>query len=204
LAATEEAVEIYRRLATANPTLFDRELALTLTNLGVGLSALGRREAALAATEEAVEIYRRLATTNPAVFDAEPELATALSNLGIWLSDLGRRDAALAATEEAVEIYRRLATANPAVFDPELAQSLWAIGWVRVSAGTELDGALTAVKESIEIFKRLAAALPNVFGGRLVGVYRTAADVLDQLGRTEEASAIRHQLGDEDEPGSIA
>ncbi|MCK9921770.1 tetratricopeptide repeat protein, partial [Frankia sp. AgPm24] len=61
LAATEQAVEIRRRLAAANPAAFEPDLARSLTNLGALLSGLGRREEALAATEQAVEIYRRLA-----------------------------------------------------------------------------------------------------------------------------------------------
>uniref|UniRef100_UPI001EF6B414 tetratricopeptide repeat protein n=1 Tax=Frankia sp. Cj3 TaxID=2880976 RepID=UPI001EF6B414 len=82
LAATEQAIEIYRRLATANRAAFEPDLARSLTNLGVWLSGLGRREEALAATEQAVEIYRRLATANRAAF--EPDLARSLTNLGVW------------------------------------------------------------------------------------------------------------------------
>ncbi|MEB3272138.1 MAG: tetratricopeptide repeat protein, partial [Synechococcus sp.] len=40
--------------------------ARILNNLGIFLSAVGRRQEALAPTEEAVRIYRELAKTNPA------------------------------------------------------------------------------------------------------------------------------------------
>ena len=87
LAATGEAVEIYRRLAVARPDAFEPDLAMSLNNLGAELSGLGRREEALAATEEAVDIYRRLAEANPAAF--LPDLASSLNNLGHMLSESG-------------------------------------------------------------------------------------------------------------------
>ncbi|MEO1510631.1 MAG: tetratricopeptide repeat protein, partial [Planctomycetota bacterium] len=61
LAAEEEAVAIRRRLAAARPDAFEPGLAISLSNLGIRLSALWRPEAALAAAEEAVAIRRRLA-----------------------------------------------------------------------------------------------------------------------------------------------
>jgi hypothetical protein len=53
LTATEQAIEIHRRLAAANPAAFEPDLARSLTNLGVRLSELGRREEALAVEAEA-------------------------------------------------------------------------------------------------------------------------------------------------------
>lgn len=52
--ATKGAVAIRRQLAQATPPVFLPGLAISLTNLGLHLSALGRREEALAATQEAV------------------------------------------------------------------------------------------------------------------------------------------------------
>jgi Flp pilus assembly protein TadD len=60
----------------------------TLSNLGIHLDAVGRREGAFALTEQAVEHYRRLAQTNPAAY--LPGLAMSLSNLGIQLDAVGR------------------------------------------------------------------------------------------------------------------
>ena len=100
LAAIEEAVEIYRRLAAQRPDAFAPNLASSLNNLSGCLSDLGRREDALAAIEEAVDIRRRLAAQHPDAF--APNLASSLNNLSGCLSDLGRREDALAAIEEAV------------------------------------------------------------------------------------------------------
>ena len=68
LAATTEAVEIYRELAAARPDAFRPDLAMSLTNQSTALAELGRREDALAAITEAVEIYRELAAARPDAF----------------------------------------------------------------------------------------------------------------------------------------
>jgi tetratricopeptide (TPR) repeat protein len=57
----QEAVDIRRPLAQTLPGAFLPDLAVSLNNLGICLSDLGRREEALAATQEAVDIRRRLA-----------------------------------------------------------------------------------------------------------------------------------------------
>jgi len=58
-------VEIYERLATSNPDLFEPDLAMSLNNMGIWYSALGRREEALEAAKRALEIRERLAASNP-------------------------------------------------------------------------------------------------------------------------------------------
>ena len=79
LAASQEAVDLYRQLAAARPDAFLPDLAMSLNNLGIRLSDLGRREEALAASQEAVDIYRRLAAARPDAF--LPDLAMSLNNL---------------------------------------------------------------------------------------------------------------------------
>ncbi|MCA1657432.1 MAG: tetratricopeptide repeat protein [Actinobacteria bacterium] len=78
LAASTQAVEIYRRLAATDPAAFEPDLARALTNLGADLSDLGRLPDALAATIQALDIRRGLAAANPAAF--EPDLAR-----GLWV-----------------------------------------------------------------------------------------------------------------------
>jgi len=56
LQATQEAVEIRRRLAAQHPDAFLPDLAMSLNNLGNRLSEIGEPEKALAAYEEAVRI----------------------------------------------------------------------------------------------------------------------------------------------------
>jgi len=52
LTAAQEAGDLYRALARARPEAFTPDLAMSLNNLAVMLSELGRREEALAILEE--------------------------------------------------------------------------------------------------------------------------------------------------------
>jgi tetratricopeptide (TPR) repeat protein len=56
LAASQEAVDIRRRLAQTRPDAFLPDLAASLNNSGAMLSNLGRREEALAASQETVQL----------------------------------------------------------------------------------------------------------------------------------------------------
>jgi tetratricopeptide (TPR) repeat protein len=86
VAAIQNAVGFYRRLAAAN-VKFEPSLAYRLRDLGGMLWKLGRLEDALAAVEEAVEVQHGLGA-----FDArfEPHLADTLQKLSTVLQDLGR------------------------------------------------------------------------------------------------------------------
>jgi tetratricopeptide (TPR) repeat protein len=200
LALNREAVELYRRLALSNPTAFQPGLAEALSNLGGHMSLLGRREEALAATEEAVALHRSLAATNPGA--SEPGLAETLGNLGTCMSDLGRGEEALAATKEGVAIHRRLMVDNPAAFESHLARGLWGFGRVRAAVRLELPEALAAVQEAVTIYHRLARLSPVPFSHEIHEVKDTLADVLEELGRSQDAAAIRLEIADGDPPES--
>jgi len=102
LAASQEAVDIRRRLVQTRPDAFLPDLAMSLNNLGGDLSNLGRREEALAASQEAVDIYRRLAQTRPDAF--LPNLATSISVMSDILAAHDRYGEAAQAATQALEI----------------------------------------------------------------------------------------------------
>ncbi|MEV0330198.1 tetratricopeptide repeat protein [Micromonospora echinospora] len=192
LAPAAEATDVYRRLVVANPAVYLPDLAGSLNNLGVFLDDLGRRDEALAVAEEAVSIRRRLVVANPAAH--LPDLALSLNNIGILLSQLGRRDEALAAAEEATGIYRRLAEANPAAYLPDFARSLGAHASVCVNVKDNLSQAFESVIQAVNLYRLLAAQLPQMFVSNLFSAYRTLADVLEALGREDEADVLRQQI----------
>jgi tetratricopeptide (TPR) repeat protein len=190
LAATEEAVAVWRRLAAARPEAFVPDLATALSNLGAMLWGLGRREEAVTATEEALGILRRLAAARPDAF--EPHVATALNNLGLLLWGLGRWEEALAAAEEALDILRRLAAAHPDAFEPDLAQTLNNLGADLSGLGRQ-EEALTASEEALGIRRRLAAAHPDAFEPTLATALDHLGAMLSGLGRWEEALAATEE-----------
>jgi tetratricopeptide (TPR) repeat protein len=193
LAASQEAVDIYRRLAQTRPDAFLPDLAGGLNNLGIGLSYLGRREEARAAGQEAVDIRRHLAETRPDAF--LPDLAMSLNNLGGDLSNLGRREEALAASQEAVDIRRRLAETRPEAFLPDLAMSLNNLG-IRLSDLGRREEALTASQEAVEIRRRLAETRPDAFLPDLASSLNNLGIRLSKLGRREEALAASQEAVD--------
>ncbi|MEU8951881.1 SAV_2336 N-terminal domain-related protein, partial [Streptomyces sp. NPDC048489] len=102
LATADEAIAIYRRLASDNPPSYQPDLASSLNNLSIRLGELRRHEDALTAIEEAVTVYRDLAAARPDAF--LPNLASSLNNLSIRLGELRRHEDALTAIEEAVTV----------------------------------------------------------------------------------------------------
>ncbi len=180
----ERAIGLYRKLVKDRPDVFLPDLGMSLHNLGIRLSDLGRREEALEAAKEAVEIYRRLAEDRPDVF--LPNLAGSLNNLGGRLSALGWREEVLKAAKEAVEIYRHLAADRPDAFLPDLAMSLNNLG-NRLSDLGRREEALAAAKEAVEIRRRLAEDRPDVFLPDLAGSLNNLAARLFEAKRFEEA-----------------
>jgi tetratricopeptide (TPR) repeat protein len=114
LQATQEAVDLYRRLAAQHPDAFLPDLANSLTNLSNVLFALDRWEEALQAAQEAVEIRRRLARQYPEAF--LPDLAESLGAYGKALLGLGRAPEAREAFAEGLRILLPFVQEIPAAF----------------------------------------------------------------------------------------
>lgn len=189
LAAIENAVRIRQRLAANNPAAYEPALAESLNNLGKVLFDSERNKEAMAITKRAVTLYRRLADADP---DAhEPGLAMALGNLGTSLICSRHRQQALAVTGESVSIYRRLAVTNGAAHEADLAAALYRFAFVRSVVRKDSPAALNAVMEAIQILERLTAREADAFAELLLAAYAAAAEILEQLGSKQEATAIR-------------
>ncbi|MFC8044817.1 tetratricopeptide repeat protein, partial [Nocardia sp. NPDC057353] len=159
-------------------------LAMSVNNLAVRLSGLGRAEEALTAGEEATELYRTLATQRPDAY--LPDLATSLNNLANQLGGLGRAEEALTAIEEAVQLRRTLATQRPETYLPDLAMSLNNLA-VRLGELGRLEEALTAIEEAVQLRRTLATQRPDAYLPKLATSLNNLANRLDGLGRLEEA-----------------
>jgi tetratricopeptide (TPR) repeat protein len=186
LAATQEAVEIYRRLTQTRPDAHLPDLATILLNLGTDLSNLQRREEALAVTQEAVEMYRCLVQMEPDKYLSN--LGKSLNNLGAMLAYLGRQEEGLAATQEAVEIARQLVQKESDEYLPELASNLHNLGRDLRDLGRRSE-ALAAMQESVEIYRRLAQTRPAVYLPELASNLDKLGRNLFEFGHREEAVA---------------
>jgi hypothetical protein len=72
---------------------------------------------------------------------------------------------------------------------------------VRAAGGLELPEALAAAQEAIALYQGLAEDIPDAFGGHLRSARHTLADILDGLGRHDEAAKLRRQIGGDAGPG---
>jgi len=184
LKAAQEAVDILRDLANANPDAFRPYLAGSLNNLANRLSAVGKRDQALKAAQEATDLYTVLADANPDAF--RPDLAGSLNNLANRLSAVGRRKEALKAAQEAVDIRRDLAGANPDAFRPDLADSLNNLANSLSDLGRRKE-ALKAAQETAELYTILADANPDAFRPDLAMSLNNLANRLSEVGKRDLA-----------------
>jgi len=198
LATVAEAVAMRRDLSHANPDLYRYDLAGSLSNLAVRLSAVGRLEEALAPSREAVEICRDLASGHPDRYRLN--LAASLNNLASHLSNVGRNEDALAVAEEAVEVYRDLAASQSDAARAGLAGSLANLS-ARLADLARHQDAHNAGREAVKIYRALATARPDAHRPHLAAALNNFALNLGNLGLFEqalattiEAVAIRREL----------
>jgi len=173
LAATQEALDLYRQLANKDSDTFSPLVGTALNDLGNSLSELGKREEALEAARGALEIRRDLAMKHPESF--LPDVAMALNNLGNRLSEVGNREEALEATREALDLQLHLAAKHPDAYLPGVAMALDNLG-NRLSELGRREEALKATQGALEIRRNLAKKHPEAF---LPGV----ATTLNNLGK---------------------
>ena len=189
MAAAEESVDLYRRLARRGRGRRP-DLGKALTSLGKRLADLGRLKEAADAAEESAGVYRSLAQRDPAF---EPGLAEALASLGKRRADLGRYKEAKAATEESVALYRSLAKDDTAL-QPGLAEALASLGERHADLGRYKE-AKAATEESVALYRSLAkddTALQPGLAGALTSLGVRQA----QLGRWDEAlTAAEESVG---------
>ncbi len=184
LKASEESVELYRRLSKIFPGKFEPHLAASLNNLSTKLNDVGDMQGALKAGEEALELYRRLSNKYPDNF--EKDLAMSLNNLSCRLYTVGNREGALKAIEQAVELYRRLSKKYPDKFEKDLAANLNNLSCYLDDVGNA-KGALKAVEESVEIRRRLSKKFPEKFESDLAMSLNNLSCCLDAVGDAKEA-----------------
>jgi tetratricopeptide (TPR) repeat protein len=138
-----------------------------------------------------IEIRSRLAADEPDAY--EPNLATSLTLLAKCLANAGDHEAALDADQKALAIRRRLADLDPATHQPALARSLRFVGLALSDLHRYVE-ALSAVSEAIEIHQSHTADPPGTMTDELLYELTAKADILDALGRHDEANQIRGNL----------
>ncbi|KAF7972331.1 hypothetical protein HWV62_18440 [Athelia sp. TMB] len=185
--AGQEATDLYKELASANPAAFSSNFIMSLRALTNRFARLGRWEEGLEAIQQAVYLSRGLAADDPAEYTWR--LAACLKTLSDRLSyGIGSKEDALKAGQEAVDLYRALAAERPMEFRWGLAMSLYNLS-LRLSEFEERDTeALEAIEEAVSLCRALADRRP-VFNEDLAWTLNALSSHLTERGRWEEALA---------------
>jgi eukaryotic-like serine/threonine-protein kinase len=190
LIAYRESLAIYRKLADANPTRFDDELAAGHLGIGNILSATGKSSDAMTAYKSALAIHQKLAYANPADPDIQCRLADSHHNVGLLLSATGRPVEAIKSYQSAQAIQQKLADSNPTVtkFRSRLANTHNSHGLVLHATGKTAE-ALKAFQSALTIRQRLADANPTIseFQIELANSHQNIGVLLVESGKPVEA-----------------
>ena len=219
----KEALEIYRRLSSDNPQVYEPDVARTLGKLAILYSEIQRFEDSEQMFEEALEIRRRLSSDNPQVY--EPDVATTLYNLAILYREIQRFEDSEQMFEEALEIYRRLSSDNPQVYEPDVAMTLynWGLSYHRKDCYVDNYFRLTKIllvedkeqnrkgsevryNEALKIFRKLAKQNPQIYELNVAQTLERLGDLYYSFYRYkkaqrmyQKASAIYSRLVETDE-----
>jgi hypothetical protein len=192
LEATQQAVNLMRPLASADPETYAEQLAGALGNLANRLAGVGHRTESLMTQREAVALCRPLAGANPRAYEAP--LANHLANLGASLTDAGLPQEAYQVLREASSLFLRLAEENPAHMRG-LASTISNTAAAMAATGAP-DYALATERQAVELWRTLALANPATYRPELALGLSNLGGPLLHLGRTEEALMVIQEAVD--------
>jgi hypothetical protein len=178
----EDALALYRSLASQNPDVYQPDVARMLSNLGVLNAHEGRNAEARKNFEEVLALFRSLAVQKPDLYRAD--LASMLNNFGVLNRDENRNADARKALEEALAIRRELAAQNPDVYRPDLAQTFNNLGVLNRNENRNAD-ARQAYEAALAIYRALAIQNPDGYRYNVAGTL----DDLGNLNRDEHRNA---------------
>ncbi|MFV0137991.1 hypothetical protein ACLGIH_33265 [Streptomyces sp. HMX87] len=194
--ARQRAVELLCRAAEAGHGYGELH-AGALHGLYASLRSVGREREALAALDEAVDLLTRIADEAAAGRDARDDfsgLGWRLTGLEPDLWKAGRQDQAVRVLRRGVELLRPLAVPSSGN-EVYLASAVGKLG-VRLMQTGHLHDALLTMRETVERTRLPARADPAGFEPWLVSALVNLNNLLQPLGRDEEAiDALKQAVG---------
>ncbi len=149
----QEAAEMVKPMAKAEPERFEPGLAQILNDLGALYYKLHNFEEAGKSYYDSLEISTRLAKEEQATY--QPVIATTRLNLAMVYEDTGQIDKARATYEEGMSVFEQLAEENPAEYEQYFAHALNNIGTLHLNQGA-ISEAIDELSRAYEIRFRLA------------------------------------------------
>ncbi|KAF8335934.1 uncharacterized protein EI90DRAFT_278164 [Cantharellus anzutake] len=182
--AASDSVALCRYLFSVDSVSYTPHLSLSLNNLYLALSRLGRHSQALPFIEESVKLRRELVAIHAGSYTSH--LAISLDNLRGALSSLGQHSEALPFIEESVKLYRELVATHPGSYTPHLARSLDNLRDALSNLGRHSE-ALPFVQESVKLYRELVAVNPGSYTPDLALSLNNLYFALSNLGQHSEA-----------------
>jgi len=187
-----EAVRLHRSITGPHPAVFG--VATTLNDLGFCLSRLKQYEAAVRVLQEARRLSEPMAKVASSVVELRELMAKILSALGSSLAMLGEFEATVEATKDLLEYRRSLLEPGALQVDFELGKDLRLFALARARVGVEGEPAHAAISQALAIFQRLVERDAAKHGRELLTTLDVFAEVLDSVGRADDAKAVRGHL----------
>jgi hypothetical protein len=188
IAASEQAVDIYRGLYQSEPDTYRAEYAdslefLTHLRRHVGEQGLqfASADAAINALEEVVGLYRALAASDA---DRRDDLSDALENLAGELNSAGRTDEALKALQEALAIDATLGEGRERTIAHRLNQQVRML-----ESKKRRKAALGPARQAVQLWRKLYDADPQWTETQFVSSLQDLSILLLKLGRAKAALA---------------
>ena len=180
----QEALEIYKRLAKANPKAYESYVAMTLNNLAILYSDTQRLDKAEEYYLRSLEIGEQLAKSHPEAY--ESYVADTLNNLGVLYYNTQRFNQAEEYYRRALEIYERLAKAHPEAYEADVAMTLNNLANL-YSDTQRLNKAEEYYLRSLEIRKHLAIHNPKLYESHVADTLNNLAILYSDTQRFNEA-----------------
>jgi serine/threonine-protein kinase len=202
----QQARAAQEQLAKAHPgvTEYQRDLAVTYSNLGMVYRTTGQARKAKKAFHEAVKIQRHLVRKYTQVSKYQDDLARSYSNLGALHDFQKRFPRAAEPYQKALAIWTLLEQKHPTVtdFQTRLADASLSLARVYATAG-QTAKAVSACRQALAITAKLARQYKTVPGFRadlarahfqLGNVYRAAFQAAKAEPAYLEAMRIQEEL----------
>jgi tetratricopeptide (TPR) repeat protein len=190
---SEQAVDLFRELASVNRDAYLHSLAGSLQNHSIRLTEVERWAEAVPASAEALGLCRELVALDRDAY--LPLLAVSVTAHADMLAKVHRLAEAVPLSLEAVDLCRELAAANRDAHLPGLADSLHNHAFRLAEAG-RLAEAVPLSEEAVDVYGELAAANREAHLPRLANSVAYYALLLAQVGCLAEAVPLSQQAVD--------
>ena len=173
-----EGLGHYRAMAQSNPSAYQPEVAMTLSNLALLLAIDTQRHSESEALyTEALKLYRELAKSNSPTF--QRNVAITLNHLiNLLKNDPQQQHASEQLYNELLALYRQLTAVNPWTYQPNLATTLNNMA-VFISRDTpQQSQAEQLYREALDLYRSLALTNPLLYQPDVAMTLNNLANVL--------------------------